>query len=226
MAEIPELTAEEVRVLGVLIEKSQATPAYYPMTLNAITAACNQKSSRDPVVEYSEDIVDYALEKLRDKGLAAQYTGSGRALKHGHRIGREGLGLTPAQAAAISIMMLRGPQTPGEIKTRSGRQFNYPSLEFVQETIDGMINGETKSVIEAPRRPGQKETRYTHTFLPVDETAYEPEAPASSSGGSILSDINALKERIEKLEDQQKDLIAYNAQLAKELDELRRTLYE
>ncbi len=212
MAQAMELTAEEVRVLGSLIEKSQATPAYYPMTLNAITAACNQKSSREPIVDYSEDTVDYAIEKLREKGLAASYSGSGRVMKYGHRIGREGLGFTPAQAAVISLLMLRGPQTPGELKSRAGRQFNFPSVEFVQEILASLMTEEKRYVEELSRRPGQKEVRFRHLFSPYVEPAYdESVAAVSLSIGSEIQDMrtemeglhaesHALRERVTKLE--------------------------
>src|SRR5574341_863313 len=111
-----QLSAEEARVLGCLIEKSQATPEYYPMTLNALVAACNQKTSRDPVVEYSSEEVEDAIARLKDKGLCAAISGAGRVIKYTHRGGENGLGLTSAQLAALSILLLRGPQTVGEIK--------------------------------------------------------------------------------------------------------------
>lgn len=226
MPDTPQLTEEEVRVLGAMVEKSQATPAYYPMTINAIMNACNQKSSRDPVVDYSEDTVDYALEKLRDKGLAATHSGTGRVLKHGHRIGRDGLGCTPAQAAALSILMLRGPQTVGEIKSRAGRQFNFPSTEFVQEIIESMMTEEKNYVAEAPRRPGQKEVRYRHTFSPYveSEDSYTPSGATSSM--SIGSEIEELRTEMEGLRAEANLLRDRVASLEAAMDKIKQDLYQ
>jgi uncharacterized protein len=224
MPDTPQLTDEEVRVLGAMVEKSQATPAYYPMTINAIMNACNQKSSRDPVVDYSEDTVDYALEKLREKGLAATHSGTGRVLKHGHRIGRDGLGCTPAQAAALSILMLRGPQTVGEIKTRSGRQFTFPSTEFVQEILESMMTEEKNYIVEAPRQPGQKEVRYRHVFSPFTEP--EIAAPTAQTGpSSIGSEIEELKTEMEGLRAEANLLRDRVASLESAMEKIRQDLY-
>jgi uncharacterized protein len=220
-----QLTEEELRVLGAMVEKSQATPAYYPLTLNAIKGACNQKSSRSPVVDYSEDTVDYALEKLREKGLAATHAGTGRVLKHGHRIGRDGLGLTPAQAAAISILMLRGPQTVGEIKTRSGRQFTFPSTEFVLEILQSMMTEEKNFVVQLPRRPGQKEVRFRHLFTPYTEAAYD-DTQSTSSSNSIGAGIQELREQVEGLHAESKLLRERIATIETELANVKKDLYQ
>ncbi len=193
-----QLTAEEVRVAGALIEKSQATPEYYPMTVNALISACNQKSSRDPVVSYSDDTVEYVLESLRDKGLSAMVSGTGRVVRHTHRFGNTGLGLTPAQCAALSLVMLRGPQTASEIRTKTERQFRFPSLEFTQEVIAGLTGGEDPFLEEAPRRPGQKEARFRHRFHPHADEA--PLQVAVVATPSILDEVTALRGRIERIE--------------------------
>lgn len=200
------LSAEESRVLGCLIEKSQATPEYYPMTLNALTAACNQKNSREPVVEYSNEEVEGALEQLRDKGLCAFVSGEGRVRKYAHRCGDNGLRLSQAQQAALSLMLLRGPQTPGEIKNRAGRQCEFNSLEEVQEVLDSLLRREPPLAEQAPRQPGQKEVRYRHSFFDYggeDKTAAA--APASSSLREEMEELkNRLAEmgaRLEKLEE-------------------------
>jgi uncharacterized protein len=195
----PILTIEEVRVLGCLIEKSQATPEYYPMTLNALTNACNQKTSRDPVVEYSDEIVQEALGELRGKGLVAFASGTGRVIKYMHRAGQNGLGLTPAQMTAISIIMLRGPQTVGEIKSRAGRQFSFPSIESVQSTIDSLLAKEAPFVEEAPRLVGQKEVRYRHRFFKYVDSPQTEEEPREA-GTSLRSDIDGLKETLRLLQ--------------------------
>ena len=199
MSAIPQLSPEEVRVLGSMVEKSQATPEYYPMTLNSITAACNQKSSRDPVMQFDEDLIEDLLTMLREKGLVAFASGTGRVMKYLHRVGQNGLGLTPAQAAALSIIMLRGPQTAAEIKAKSGRQFTYPSNEFVQEIIASLMKDERPYLEEAPRRKGQKEVRYRHRFHPWPEIA--DDAPEQSSAASLLGSAQLLQGRVERLED-------------------------
>ena len=192
---LPILSPEEIRVLGALIEKSQATPEYYPMTLNALMNACNQKSSRDPVVEYDEDIVEDALTELRGKGLVAFASGTGRTLKYMHRAGQNGLGLSPAQAAAMSILMLRGPQTTGEIRARAGRQFNFQSIEAAQPTMDSLLQRDNPYIEEAPRASGQKETRYRHRFCIYDDSAQEDGAPAEG-GVSLRSEVAELRDTL------------------------------
>lgn len=202
---LPILTQEEVRVLGALIEKSQATPEYYPMTLNALLNACNQKSSRDPVVEYDEDIVEDALTELRGKGLVAFASGTGRTLKYMHRAGQNGLGLSPAQAAAMSILMLRGPQTTGEIRARSGRQFNFSSMEAAQQTMDSLLNRDNPYIEEAPRALGQKETRYRHRFYIYDDSAAEGETP-TEGGVSLRSEVAELRETLKQFQKEMNNL--------------------
>lgn len=201
--QLPKLTPEEVRVLACLIEKSQATPEYYPMTLNALMNACNQKTGRDPVVDYDEGTVEDALTDLRSKGLVAFASGSGRALKYMHRAGQNGLGLSPPQATVMSIIMLRGPQTAGEIKARAGRQFNFPSTDSVQHAIDGLIEKEHPYLEEAPRMVGQKEVRYRHHFYAYEdgETGQEDDTPESHR--SLRKEIEGLKDTIRHM---QKDL--------------------
>lgn len=200
--QLPQLTPEEVRVLACLIEKSQATPEYYPMTLNALMSACNQKTSREPVVEYDEPTVEDALTELRGKGLVAFASGSGRTLKYLHRAGQNGLGLSPAQATALSIIMLRGPQTAGEIKARAGRQFNFPSVESVQHTLDSMVNRDAPFLEEAPRASGQKEVRYRHLFIAYEDGGDSGDG-APESHQSLRKEIEGLKETIQAM---QKDL--------------------
>lgn len=200
--QLPKLTPEEVRVLGCLIEKSQATPEYYPMTLNALVNACNQKTGREPVVAYDELTVEDALTDLRSKGLVAFASGTGRTLKYLHRAGQNGLGLSPAQATIMSLIMLRGPQTTGEIKARAGRQFTFPSTESVQHAIDSLIEKEHPYLEEAPRMVGQKEVRYRHLFYSYEnDEAGTDEAPESHR--SLRKEIEGLKDTIRHM---QKDL--------------------
>lgn len=184
------LSSEEARVLGCLIEKSQATPEYYPLTLNALIAACNQKTSRDPVVDYTSEEVEEALRHLREKNLCAFVAGEGRVLKYAHRCGDNGLGLSPAQQATLSLMLLRGPQTIGEIKNRSGRQHEFASLEEVQEVVNALMEREPSLAEQAPRQPGQKEVRYRHLFF-----EYENE----NETASIVAASPSLRHEVEEL---------------------------
>lgn len=159
---LPLLTIEEARVFGCLIEKSQTTPEYYPLTLNALVAACNQKTSREPVVDFTETAVEEALSELRLKGLAASVAGSGRVLRYAHRAGETGLGLSSAQLAILSVALLRGPQTSGELRGRSARQFEFQTLDEAEAVVEALCA--CGFLEEAPRAPGQKETRYRHCF--------------------------------------------------------------
>jgi uncharacterized protein YceH (UPF0502 family) len=199
------LSPEAARLLGCLIEKSQATPEYYPMTLNALVAACNQKNSRDPVVDFSDEEVDDALKQLRDQGLCAFVSGEGRVMKYAHRCGEGGLELSPAQQAALSLMLLRGPQTPGEIKNRSGRQYDFGSLEEVQEVVNTLINRDPSLAEQSPRQPGQKEVRYRHLFFEHVDGAEEAAAAATSSLRAEVAELKSKQAqtqmRLERLEE-------------------------
>ncbi|MBR9977189.1 MAG: YceH family protein [Bacteroidetes bacterium] len=202
---LPILTQEEVRVLGALIEKSQSTPEYYPMTLNALVNACNQKSSRDPVVSYDEDIVEDTLTELRGKGLVAFASGTGRTLKYMHRAGQNGLGLSPAQATALSILMLRGPQTTGEIRARAGKQFNFPTMEVAQQTVDSLLQHDQPYIEESPRAIGQKEIRYRHKFY-IYEDSTESDDTMQEAGHSLRKDIAGIKETLRLLQKEMNNL--------------------
>ncbi len=192
------LSAEEVRVFGCLIEKSQATPEYYPMTLNALVAACNQKTSRDPVVEYTSEEVEAALVGLKEKGLCAYVSGGGRVMKYAHRGGDNGLELSSAQLAALSILLLRGPQTLGEIKGRTERQHEFSTLEEVEQTLESLMSNEKRFAEKAPRRAGQKEDRYRHLFFVYQDEAEEAQEIAGAP--SLRDEMEAMKRRIAALE--------------------------
>lgn len=159
---LPLLDAVEQRVLGSLMEKSRTTPDYYPLTVNSLLAACNQKTSRKPVVEYTEDTVVTALNSLKKKGLVATVTGgSGRVMKYRHTFAVV-YPLVPAEIALICLLLLRGPQTPGELNTNSARLYEFESLEEIQSILEELSSGETPFVVQLPRRSGQKEVRYMH----------------------------------------------------------------
>lgn len=193
---LPLLDAAEQRVLGALIEKSKTTPDYYPMTLNGLTAACNQKTSRHPVVQYDEETVVIALDSLKRRGLVGTATGGGsRAVKYKHNLAIV-YPVDPAETAIICLLLLRGPQTPGELNTNSGRLFEFHSLEEVQQTLENLMKYESPFVVQLPRRPGQKEARCMHLLGGEPDTEAEdflPEEPARRS-------VNEMEARLSKVE--------------------------
>ena len=211
--ELPQLTAEEVRVLGSLIEKSKTTPDYYPMTLNGLTAACNQKSSRNPVVEYDEETVILALDGLKRKGFVSPVIGGGsRTAKYKHNFNNM-FEISNGGVAALCLLFLRGPLTAGEINSNSGRLHEFTSIGSVQETLQQLASYEMPLVKELPRRPGQKENRFAHTFLPFDESAENfsaAEEPARKS-------VSFLEARIENLEKELAETKMKLEELIKEL---------
>jgi len=170
--------AAEIRVLGCLLEKQRTTPDVYPLSLNALRLACNQATNRDPVVEYDEPTVRAALDRLSRKGWARLASGPGSRAAKFRQLLDEALELLPSQSALLAVLMLRGPQTPGELKSRSDRLYPLGSLEDVQRTLELLI--ERELVARLPRRPGQKEERYAQ--LLGGERAGEdtrPELPAA-----------------------------------------------
>ena len=209
---LPVLEAEELRVLGSLMEKSKTTPDYYPMTINGLTAACNQKTSRRPVVQYDEDSVAQTLNTLKKRGLISTATGGSiRSIKYKHNFAIV-FPVIPAEVAIICLLMLRGPQTSGELNTNSGRLYEFESIEEVQEVLERLSSPEMPFLMQLPRRPGQKEARYAHLLsgtpdLSDDELADEPVA----RGGG------ALEARVVKLETELAELREAFDKLMKEL---------
>ncbi|HBY58327.1 MAG TPA: DUF480 domain-containing protein, partial [Solibacterales bacterium] len=172
----------ELRVLGALIEKDVATPEYYPLTVNALLNACNQKTNREPVTGFSEDDVAGALERLRRKGLAFELSGAGhRVPKHGQRL-TEALNLGRRELALLCELMLRGPQTPGELRSRAERLHDFSDLEEVESVLRKLSETEPPRVVLLAREPGMREARWAHLLGgPVAPAAAAMEA-ASSSG--------------------------------------------
>jgi uncharacterized protein YceH (UPF0502 family) len=176
---LPILTPIEIRVLGSLIEKSKTTPDYYPMTLNALTAACNQKTSRRPVVDYDEETVVMALNSLKSQSLInTAVGGSIRSIKYKHNFTIV-YPLTDGELAIMCLLFLRGPQTPGELNTNSARLHEFRSLEGLQDALNKLTEGENAFVKELPKRAGQKEARFAHLLeeeilFDEDETPEEP----------------------------------------------------
>jgi len=193
------LNAVEARVLGALIEKAVTTPDYYPLTLNSLTAACNQKSNRDPVMALEETQVVRALDHLREKGLAVQKTlVDARVPKYGHTI-EQRVDLSPGERAALCVLLLRGPQTPGEVRGRSGRLHEFGDLGSVEAILDGLANRpDGPFVIKLPRQPGRREHRYAHLLCgAVEVDAAEVAGPAMEPATRA---VRAEDERIAALE--------------------------
>ena len=192
------LTATEVRVLGCLIEKEMTTPDVYPLSLNGLTNACNQKSNRDPVLELEETEVVKALDRLRFKGLAMQASGEGsRVPKYRHTLA-EKLFLVPEQLAILCELFVRGPQTLGELRTRCERMRPFADLDAVEAVLSELIELETPLVIRLPRQPGRKEQRYAHLLAGMPEIAETESAPPEAARLRVIEE----DERLRRLEEE------------------------
>jgi uncharacterized protein YceH (UPF0502 family) len=191
-----QLDAAELRVLGALMEKEIATPEYYPLSLNALVNACNQKSNREPVVAYDEDTVEAALEGLRTKGLGTRVSGrDSRVPKHEQRF-TEHFNLGRREAAIMCVLMLRGPQTPGELRGRTDRLFTFDDLEAVESTLHKLV--EMEFVKQLPRQTGYKEQRWAH-LLSGDVEVEAAEAAPAERGPSDRERIAALERDLAEL---------------------------
>ena len=208
------LNAAEARVLGALIEKDITTPDYYPLSLNALVNACNQKNNREPVTSYDEDTVRLALRNLSDKSLAGLARGAdGRVAKYEHHL-QEVFNFTRRETAIICVLLLRGPQTPGELRGRTERMHPFEDLDEVLSGLQQLMRREPPLAKALGRRPGTKEIRYAH-LLSGDVEAWEPpDAYANASS----SDSSADPERITQLEEQvtalQKEVAEMKQQMA------------
>ncbi|MET0648295.1 MAG: YceH family protein [Pyrinomonadaceae bacterium] len=210
------LTEAEVRVLGSLVEKQVTTPDYYPLTMNALVNACNQISNRDPVVHYDERQVSEAVDTLRLKNLVYIFYGAeSRVPKYKHMM-REVLSLSAPELAALCVLMLRGPQTVGEVRGRTGRLHEFADLREVEATLDEMSQRDEPLVAKLPRQAGRKEARYAHLLSGQPAVEDEAEAqPASVPPRSRAGDA----ERVARLE-------AEVERLSGELSEMRRQFEE
>lgn len=206
-----ELSPIQARVLGSLIEKKETTPDQYPLTLNALRNACNQKTSRNPVTRFSEGEIGRAVRELEAMGLVREHWGA-RVPKYEHRAGKV-LELYSKGVAVICALMLRGPQTPGELKSNTQRLYDFEDREDVQFTLDDLQKKEPPLVTALPRQPGQKEGRYAH-LLCGEPQLPEPAAPADRAahpGGpegqlaELERQVAELRRRIEALEEKTGD---------------------
>lgn len=199
-----ELTDTELRVLGCLIEKEMTTPDYYPMTVNSLGAACNQKSNRNPVVDFTETEIIAALDRLREQGLARTVHGKGdRALKYKH-VATEILEITDRQGALLAVLMLRGAQTLGELRSRTGRYTDFADLDEVAAELAALAGAEEPRVERLERRPGEKEARYRH-LLGGDLTQSDHEevqlpVPSSDRITELETELHELRQRVARME--------------------------
>jgi uncharacterized protein YceH (UPF0502 family) len=172
------LSASQARVLGALVEKEVTTPDYYPLSLNALINACNQRSNREPVMDLDEEEVRLALRRLEDQGLAGRArSADGRVTKYEHWLG-EAFNFTRAETALICILLLRGPQTPGELRGRTERLHQFEELTDVQAGLQKLMEREPPLVAMMPRQPGTKESRYAHLLSGPVESIAMPAAAA------------------------------------------------
>jgi len=211
-----QLTPTEVRVLGSLIEKQITTPEYYPLTLNSLTAACNQKNNRNPITSLAESEVEDALYTLREKNLAYVFHGStSRVPKYKH-VAPEVLHVTPPELAAMCVLMLSGPQTVGEIRTRGHRLYEFSGLEEVDETLRALKTKDEPMVISLPRQPGQKEARFAHLL------SGEPEIEISEAGAEKHPRRAGDPDRVTKLEEQVQTLAQQVENLTTQFEEFKK----
>jgi uncharacterized protein len=201
------LTDVEVRVLGSLIEKEHTTPDNYPLSLNALTVACNQSSNRDPVMSLDESTISAAVHDLRSRSLVRAIIHSGGRVTKFRHLMDENMGLVRRQLAVMCVLMLRGPQTTGEIRTRTQRLHDFADLDDLESTLDGLIERESPLVARLPRRAGQKEVRYAQ--LLAGEVTYDtPDdvhehahvvTPRGDRLGALEESVNALRQEVADL---------------------------
>jgi uncharacterized protein YceH (UPF0502 family) len=200
---LPVLEATELRVLGSLMEKCKTTPDYYPMTVNGLTAACNQKTSRKPVVQYDDETVMNALNTLKRRGLISTATGGSiRSIKYKHNFAIV-FPLIPSEVAIMCLLMLRGPQTPGELNTNSGRLYEFESIEEVQDVLDKLAGGDTPYLVQLPKRPGQKEARYAHLLAGVPEISDDDydDQPTGRHDSALESRLTKVEQELAELKE-------------------------
>ncbi len=211
------LTETEVRVLGSLIEKDITTPEYYPLSLNALVSACNQKTNRDPVKRLDEDVVRNALEGLEQQRMAGPARGAdSRVTKYEQRL-QEVFNFTRPEIAVLCVLLLRGPQTPGELRGRAERMHRFEALDDVQSALQRLMQREPPLAKVLPRQPGTKESRYAH-LLAGDVVEAETPVQAAVTGGDNPADL----ERITRLEEEVAELRREVSEVKDHLERFRR----
>lgn len=211
-----ELSEIEVRVLGALVEKAVTTPEYYPLSINALVNACNQKSNREPVMNLDEESVRNALRSLTDQALARPAVGDSRVAKFEHRL-NELYNFHRHEIAVLCVLMLRGSQTPGELRTRCERMYAFEDLDAVHSALNLLMRREPPLVKVLPRLPGTKESRFMHLLSGDAAAAMITEVPRESAIASDSVATSADRERIAQLETQV-------SELRRELESLREQL--
>ena len=213
----PELSATEVRVLGALVEKETTTPEYYPLSVNALINACNQKSNRDPVMSLDEEAVRKALRSLTDQAMARSAGGDSRVAKFEHRL-NELYNFHRHEMAVLCVLMLRGPQTPGELRTRSERMYGFEDLDAVHAALNLLQRREPPLVKVLPRQPGTKESRYMQLLsgdaAPTESTASQSEEADESSGQSSAAKADRISDLEEEVNNLRRELETLREQFA------------
>ena len=214
MNPLPALSLLETRVLGVLVEKQHTVPDTYPLTLNALVAGCNQKTSREPVIDATDAEAQAAIDHLKSLSLLMESSG-GRVMRYAHNVGKV-LGIPPQSVALIAVLFLRGPQTAGELRINSDRLHKFGDIS----SVEGFLNelAERAFVKELPRQPGTRETRWAHQLsgeVVVEASAYANDVP---SGDAVtVSELSVLKANVDQLQAEVETLKATVARLCKEL---------
>ena len=219
------LSEIETRVLGSLIEKDITTPDYYPLSLNALVNACNQKNNRDPVMTLEEETVRRALNTLQEKRLAGPASGAdSRVTKFEHRL-QEVFNFDRREIAVVCVLLLRGPQTPGELRSRTERMYQFEALDDIISTLDRLAQREPSLARVLPRQPGMKESRYTHLFsgeptvsdvTGTESVASRVSSPANAGTTSVIDRLASLEEEVahlrQELAEVQQQLAAFRRQ--------------
>ncbi len=214
------LTEIEVRVLGSLIEKDITTPDYYPLSLNALVNACNQKNNRDPVMTFEEDSVADALATLQEKRLAGPASGAdSRVTKYEHRL-QEVFNFDRREIAILCVLLLRGPQTPGEVRGRTERMYHFEALDDVVSTLDRLSQRQPPLAAVLPRQPGTKESRYMHLFSGDAPATMGADVARPSS--RALDQPNSAADRLSNLENEVADLRREVAEMHQQLAAFRK----
>ena len=215
------LTANEARVLGALIEKEVTTPEYYPLSLNALINACNQRSNREPVMDLDEEAVRQALHGLEDDGIAGRArSADGRVTKYEHWLG-EAFNFSRAETALMCVLLLRGPQTPGELRGRTERMHRFEEISDVLAGLQKLMEREPPLAAMLPRQPGTKESRYAQLLSgPVDTAIAAQPAPVAGYAPTFSGDSGDQDGRIAQLEATVAQLRSDFEQLKKRFDDL------
>ena len=212
----PILSLLETRVLGVLVEKQHTVPDTYPLTLNALTAGCNQKSARDPILSATDAEVQAAIDELKHRSLVIESSGS-RVMRYAHNVGRV-LDIPSQSVAILSVLMLRGPQTVGELRINSERLHSFADISSLEAFLAELTqHAQGPLVVELPRQPGARERRWAHLLCGMPDTAPQQPPAAQATDPVSLGDIAALRSNVAQLRQELDQVKALVAKLCKEL---------